>query len=115
MIIELENKENIVAPNATVEFFKGVVNSITTYSFDTSNGGHPMVNAMAGLALLNEGEKLIMTNHCAPMGLFPKVENEFDFTYEDMPNGLTQIVFTKKLGANASTDFTSTSCSGGCG
>ena len=115
MIIKLENGQDTVVPNATVKFLKGTVESITAYYFDTSNGGHPMVNAMAGLALLKDGDKLIMINHCAPMGLFPKVENEFDFVYEDMPNGLTQIVFTKKIGSDCSTDFTSTSCSGGCG
>jgi uncharacterized protein (DUF2249 family) len=73
-----------------------------------------MVNAMAGLAMLKDGEKLIMINHCAPMGLFPKVENEFEFTYADRADGLTRIEFTKKSGVTANTDFSSTSCSGGC-
>ena len=115
MNLELQNAQNIDVANATVEFLKGTIGDITTYKFSTVEGGHPMVNAMAGLAVLKEGEQLTMLNHCAPIGLFPKVENEFDYTYSDLPSGLTQVVFSKKAGANASTDFSSTSCSGGCG
>jgi len=112
--MNIENQEVIEVANATVSFVKGKLGETTAYGFDTSAGGHPMVNAMAGLAVLNEGEKLIMINHCAPMGLFPKVESEFEFTYADRADGLTRIEFTKRIGAQASTDFDSTSCSGGC-
>ena len=112
--MNLENKELVEVPNATVEFVKGSLNGINTYKFNTSDGGHPMVNAMAGLAMLSEGEKLIMVNHCAPMGLFPKIESEFEFTYSDREDGLTVIEFTKKIGVSGNTDFDSTSCSGGC-
>ena len=115
MNLELENTQNIEVANATVEFFKGNIGNITTYQFSTVEGGHPMVNAMAGLAVLEEGDQLVMLNHCAPMGLFPKIENEFDYAYGDLPSGLSQIVFSKKAGANSSTDFSATSCGGGCG
>jgi len=112
--MKLENVESIVVPNATVEFVKGKIGDIVTYQFSTVEGGHPMVNAMAGLAILKDGEQLIMLNHCAPMGLFPKIEAEFDYTYSDLPNGHTQVVFSKKDGATAQTDFSATSCSSGC-
>ena len=112
--MNLENQEIVEVPNATVEFVKGSVNGIGAYGFNTSTGGHPMVNAMAGLAMLKDGEKLIMINHCAPMGLFPKVESEFEFAYADREDGLTRIEFTKKTGVSGNTDFESTSCSGGC-
>ena len=112
--MNIENQEKIDVPNGTVEFIKGNFNNVVTYGFNTSTGGHPMVNAMAGLAMLKDGEKLIMINHCAPMGLFPKVESEFEFTYADREDGLTRIEFTKKTGVSGNTDFESTSCSGGC-
>jgi len=113
--MELSNLQTVQVPNATVEFKKGLMGSVPTYVFDTSNGGHPMVNAMAGLAVLKESEQLIMLNHCAPMGLYPKIEDEFDFSHTELPNGKTQIVFSRKANAKNNTDFSATSCSGGCG
>ena len=112
--MNIENQVKVEVANATVEFVKGSIGSTVAYGFDTSKGGHPMVNAMAGLAMLNSGEKLIMINHCAPMGLFPKVESEFEFSYNDREDGLSRIEFTKKNDTTGSTDFSSTSCSGGC-
>ncbi|OQX57448.1 MAG: hypothetical protein B5M52_07515 [Helicobacteraceae bacterium 4484_230] len=113
--MNIENATPIKVDNATVEFIKGTMGPITTYVFDTSKEGHPMVNAMAGLALLKEDEQLIMINHCPPSGLFPKIQDEFDFAHIELPNGLTQIVFTKKPNAQNTTDFSATSCGGGCG
>jgi len=113
--MELTNLEIVNVPNATVEFKKGLMGTIPTYIFDTTAGGHPMVNAMAGLAVLKDDEQLIMLNHCAPSGLFPKIESDFNYSYSELPNGKTQVVFTKKADAQNSTDFSSTSCSGGCG
>lgn len=115
MNLELENAEAVGVANATVEFLKGNIGNVVSYQFDTTAAGHPMVNAMAGLAVLKDGEQLIMINHCAPMGLFPKIESEFDFTYNDLPNGLTQVVFSRKTGSDTTTDFSATSCGGGCG
>ena len=112
--MNIENASTITIENATVEFKKGTIGAITTYQFDTSKGGHPMVNAMAGLAVLKEGEQLIMLNHCAPSGLYPKIEAEFDYADQELPNGLTQIVFSKKAEALKNTDFSATSCGGGC-
>ena len=113
--MELTNLQTVEVPNATVEFKKGFMGNVPTYVFDTTKGGHPMVNAMAGLAMLQDGEQLIMYNHCAPMGLYPKIEADFNYTHQELPNGATQIVFSKKSNAQGSTDFSSTSCSGGCG
>lgn len=110
----IENSSVVNIENATVEFTKGTVGTTTTYLFDTSKGGHPMVNAMAGLAVLKEDEQLVMINVCAPTGLYPKIEKEFHHTEEELPEGLTQIVFTKKQDAQNSTDFSATKCGGGC-
>ncbi|MEA3492491.1 MAG: hypothetical protein U9R27_11390 [Campylobacterota bacterium] len=113
--MDIDNASIVDVENATVEFTKGTIGTIPTYCFDTSKGGHPMVNAMAGLAILEDDDQLIMINHCAPTGLFPKIENEFDYAHQELPNGLTQIVFTKKHDAQSTTDFSATSCGGGCG
>ena len=111
----LENATPIKVENATVEFVKGTMGEIPTYVFSTVKEGHPMVNAMAGLALLQEGEQLIMINHCAPSGLYPKIADEFEYSDMDLPDGTTQIVFSKKSAATNTTDFSATSCGGGCG
>jgi len=111
----IENATPITVPNATVQFLKGTMGSVPTYLFSTVKEGHPMVNAMAGLAMLEEGEQLIMINHCAPSGLYPKIAEEFDYSDMELPDGTTQIVFTKKPSAANTTDFSATSCSGGCG
>jgi len=111
----IQDKTAVVVPNATVPFFKGRMGDIPTYLFSTVKEGHPMVNAMAGLAVLQEGEQLIMLNHCAPSGLYPKIAEEFDYSDADLPDGTTQIVFSKKVSASNTTDFSATSCSGGCG
>ena len=113
--MDITNSSVVNIENATVEFKKGTIGTITTYQFDTSKGGHPMVNAMAGLAVLKDDEQLIMLNHCAPSGLYPKIEAEFDHADQELPNGLTQIVFTKKPQVQSTTDFSATSCGGGCG
>ncbi len=111
----IQNQTPITVPNATVPFTKGTMGEIPTYIFSTVKEGHPMVNAMAGLAILEEGEQLIMINHCAPSGLYPKISAEFDYSDMELPDGTTQIVFTKKQAAANTTDFSATSCSGGCG
>jgi len=111
----IQNKVSVTVPNATVPFIKGTMGEIPTYLFSTVKEGHPMVNAMAGLAILQEGEQLIMINHCAPSGLYPKIADEFEYSDVDLPDGTTQIVFTKKPEVANTTDFSSTSCSGGCG
>ena len=113
--MNLENTTPIKVENATVEFVKGTMGPVTTYMFDTTKGGHPMVNAMAGLAILKEDEQLIMLNSCAPSGLYPKIEDEFDYIDQELPNGVTKIVFSRKSNAQNATDFSATSCGGGCG
>jgi hypothetical protein len=116
----MQNKENSMQTNeievqgSTVPFFKESIDGVTVYTFDTSATPppEPMVNAMLGLALLDENSKLIMINHKSPGGLFPKVEAEFDFEISDLDDGRVQVVFTKKRNANTRTDFTQNSCNG---
>jgi len=109
-----ENAEKIAVMGATVDFFKYNEDGVSTYQFDTSRCGppDPMVNAMAGLQLLDENSQLVMINHKAPGGLFPKVEDEFNYEVQNLDNGFVKVIFTKKTGAKNSTEFGSTSCSG---
>ncbi len=109
--------EKIEVQGATVDFFKSIEDGLTTYHFDTSRCGppEPMVNAMVGLQLLDEKSQLIMINHKSPAGLFPKVEEEFNYFVEELDNGFAKIIFRKKAGSINTTDFTQNSCSGtGC-
>jgi uncharacterized protein (DUF2249 family) len=71
-----------------------------------------MINAMSGLQAISDDEKLVMINSKAPMGLFPKIENDFSFEVVELDNGLFKIIFTKK-GDGASTNFNDQGCSGG--
>jgi hypothetical protein len=106
--------QKIAVMGATVDFFKYIEDGVSMYQFDTSRCGppDPMVNAMAGLQLLDENSKLVMINHKAPGGLFPKVEDEFNYEVQDLENGFVKVIFTKKTGAKNSTDFGSSSCGG---
>ncbi|MCK5294745.1 MAG: hypothetical protein KAJ49_08840 [Arcobacteraceae bacterium] len=109
-----ENAEQIEVNGATVPFYKYDENGTTVLQFDTSKSGHPepMVNAMCGLKVLSSNEKLIMLNSKPPMGLFPKVENEFNFEHDEIAPGLTKVVFTPKTSSDANTDFNDTHCNG---
>ena len=109
-----ENAQQIEVDGATVPFMKYEENGTIIYQFDSSKSGHPepMINAMSGLQMIKNGEKLEMINSKAPMGLFPKIEDDFDFEVEELVDGRFKITFTKKSG-DTTTDFTATSCSGG--
>ena len=73
-----------------------------------------MVNAMVGLEALPNDAQLIMINHHAPSGLFPKIEANYDYTVEDLIDGTAKMVFTYKEGTEQQTDFTDNKCGGGC-
>lgn len=105
--------EKIEVTGATVDFFKTVKDGLTTYEFDTSMCAppEPMVNAMAGLQLLDENSQLIMINHKSPGGLFPKIEADFEFVNEQLEDGRAKVIFRKKSNASNATDFTQNSCS----
>ena len=106
--------EKIEVLGSTVDFFKSIKDGISTYQFDTSKCGppDPMVNAMAGLQLLDENSKLVMLNHQTPGGLFPKIDQEFDYDVKNLPTGGVAVTFTKKSGASNTTDFTQNTCNG---
>ena len=114
----MKNKQNdlkeIEIDGATVPFYLYEDNGITYYKFDSSKTGHPepMINAMIGLQTIKNDEKLIMINSKVPMGLFPKIQDEFDFEYSELDSGNFEIIFSKKSNTISSTDFSDTGCAG---
>lgn len=107
-------QQEITLEGATIPFYKETIEGVLTYSFDSSRCGHPepMINAMVGLQTIKDNEKLIMINHKAPAGLFPKVENDFNYEVIELEDGTFQITFSKK-GDGSNTNFNDRGCSGG--
>ena len=107
--------KKIEVNGATVDFFELAKDGVSTYYFDTSAEGppHPMVNAMSGLKLLKgTNDTLVMINHKAPGGLFAKLEDDIQYTSEDIDGGRVKIVFSYNPKATAESDLTQTSCHG---
>ncbi|QKF82135.1 hypothetical protein [Halarcobacter ebronensis] len=106
--------EKIEVMHSTVDFYKEIKDSLTIYQFDTSMCGppEPMVNAMIGLQLLDKNSQLIMINHQSPSGLFPKIEQDFNFIEERTKEGKVKITFTLKNSSPKSTNFLENSCNG---
>ena len=110
-----EQAEQVEVNGATVPFYKYEADGVVHYQFDSSMSGHPepMINAMSGLQLINGNERLVMINSKAPMGLFPKVQDEFNFEYKEIEGGKFRILFSKRGEGDAKTDFADTGCGGG--
>jgi hypothetical protein len=107
--------QKIEVEGATVDFYKLAQDGVSTYYFDTSKEGppHPMVNAMAGLALIKgTQDTLVMINHKAPGGLFAKLEDDVKHFTEDLDDGLVKVVFSYNPDAKSESDLTQTSCAG---
>ena len=103
------NAKQIEVLNATLSFFEDE----NYFYFDSSLTAppEPMINAVAGLQLLNKNEELIMINHKIPMWLFPRIEGLFVYEIEELYDGNVKIVFTKKEKAVSKLDI-DTTCKG---
>ena len=101
--------KKIKVENSTVDFFEDE----NAYYFNTSLTAvpEPMINALAGLKLLNGNKRLVMINHKIPMGLFPKIDEYFDYEIEELEDGNVKIIFIKKPNCNKQLDF-DTNCKG---
>jgi len=111
---EIEKKEIEVA-GATVPFFTYTIEETQYFEFDTSKCGppDPMVNAMAGLKLIDsENKKLVMINHKFPGGLMSKIGDNFEYEKEELEDGLVKVIFSYKAGESEKADLTQTSCHG---
>lgn len=105
--------KKIEVAGATLDFFQYEKENITYFFFDSSMTGppEPMVNAMAGLRLLDaKDKKLVMLNHKTPGGLFAKIGENFDFEIQELEDGRSQVTFGFKEGASLNADLNQTSC-----
>ena len=100
---------------ATVPFTSYEDNGLTFFEFDTSMSGPPapMVNAMSGLQLLDSAEKrLVMINMQEPKGLFPKIQDDYEWDVEKIENDNVKLTYRLKGASASNTDYSSTKCSG---
>jgi len=106
--------KKIEIEGSTVDFYTFIKDGIINYYFDTSEVGppEPMVNAMAGLQLLDKNSKLVMINHKPPMGLFPKIQQNYTYEIEEIEDGKHIIIFTYKSNTRQQTDFSQNTCAG---
>jgi len=109
-------KEQIEVPGATVPFFTYKIEDTQYYEFDTSKCGppEPMVNAMAGLKLIDSPNKrLVMINHKKPMGLLGKIGDNFELLEEEtLEDGRVKLVFGYKEGLSEKANLNDTHCDG---
>jgi len=108
-------KTELEVMGATVPFFTYTIEDTQYFEFDTSKCGppDPMVNAMAGLNLIDgENKKLVMINHKFPGGLISKIGENYEYSREDLADGNVKILFSYKAGESEKADLTQTSCGG---
>ncbi len=108
-------KEEIEVMGSTVPFFTYTMGETQYYEFDTSKCGppDPMVNAMAGLKLIDAPNKeLVMINHKKPAGLLDKIGENFNNRTEKLDDGRVKIIFSYKGEDSQKADLNQTSCHG---
>ena len=108
-------KTELEVMGATVPFYTYTVEETQFFEFDTSKCGppDPMVNAMAGLKLIDTAnKKLVMINHKFPGGLIGKIGENYSNEREDLENGNVKIVFAYIDGESEKADLTKNSCAG---
>jgi len=107
------NKKEIDAEGANVPFFTYELGEDQIFEFDTSKCGppDPMVNAMAGLKLLDApNKKVVMINHKSPGGLIAKIGENYDITEEKLDDGRVKLVFSYKSGESEKANLADNSC-----
>ncbi len=108
-------KEPIEIEGATVPFFTYKIGETQYYEFDSSKCGppEPMVNAMAGLKLIDSSDKkLVMINHKKPMGLLNKIGENYTIEEENLADGRVKLIFSYKPGASESANLDDSHCEG---
>jgi len=109
------NKEALEVEGATVPFFTYTLENTQYIEFDTSKCGppDPMVNAMAGLKLLDApNKKVVMINHKSPGGLLAKIGENYDISEEKLESGLVKLVFSYKSGDSEKANLNDAACHG---
>ncbi|MBA1419828.1 MAG: hypothetical protein FAF03_02950 [Epsilonproteobacteria bacterium] len=107
-------KETLEVEGATVPFYSYKMGETQYIEFDTSKCGppEPMVNAMAGLKLVDENTKLAMINHKKPGGLLNKIGENYEIESEKLEDGRVKLVFSYKAGESEKADLSENSCAG---
>jgi len=108
-------KESIEVEGANVPFFTYTLGEDQIIEFDTSKCGppDPMVNAMAGLKLLDApNKKVVMINHKKPGGLISKIGENYDIETEKLEDGRVKLTFSYKSGESEKADLDQNSCAG---
>ena len=108
-------KTELEVMGSTVPFFTYTIEETQYFEFDTSMCGppDPMVNAMAGLKLIDsDDKKLVMINHKFPGGLISKIGENYDVQRGKTADGKISITFSYKIGESEKADLTQNSCSG---
>ncbi len=108
-------KEALEVMGATVPFFTYTIEETQYFEFDTSKCGppDPMVNAMAGLKLIDcSDKKLVMINHKYPGGLIGKIGENYSHTKEELADGNVKLVFSYIAGESEKADLSKNSCDG---
>lgn len=97
-MLEIPSLEKMDVPNATVDFGTFTQDGLKYVVFDTSKCSppEPMVNAMIALEMVNNGTSAVMINHKSPAGLLDKIQNKFQITESDLPNGNVMLIFAQK-------------------
>jgi len=108
-------KEALEVEGASVPFFTYREGETQIIEFDTSKCGppEPMVNAMAGLKLLDgPDKKVVMINHKSPGGLLAKIGENYDIEEEKLDDGRVKLVFSYKADDSEAADLSQNSCEG---
>ena len=108
-------KEALEVEGATVPFFTYKDGEDQIIEFDTSKCGppDPMVNAMAGLKMLDApNKKVVMINHKSPGGLLAKIGENYDITEEKLEDGRVKLVFSYKTGESEKANLNDAACHG---
>lgn len=109
-----QDAKKMALEDSSVEFYNFTLNEVEYFYFDTSlcSAPEPMVNALLGLQLLKKKkQRLIMVNHQAPGGLFPRIAEDFTYDILTLDTGV-QVVFALKNDLSQNTDFNDNSCAG---
>ena len=108
-------KEALEVNGATVPFFTYKLEDTQYIEFDTSKCGppDPMVNAMAGLKLIDSADKkLVMINHKSPGGLLAKIGENYDIVEEKLEDGRVKLIFSYKEKESEEANLNDTACEG---
>ena len=109
------NKQPLEVEGATVPFFTYTIEDTQYIEFDTSKcvPPDPMVNAMAGLKLLDApNKKVVMINHKSPGGLLAKIGENYEISEEKLDNGFVKLTFSYKSGESEKANLNDAACDG---